>query len=59
MSASALLYILFTAALGAVFAGIVAYYYGKRRFERVEAPKFRMLEDDETPPGPSGGVREG
>jgi cbb3-type cytochrome oxidase subunit 3 len=39
-------YLLFTGALGAVFAGIVIYYYDRRRRERVEAPKYRMLEDD-------------
>jgi cbb3-type cytochrome oxidase subunit 3 len=59
MTGSALTYFLFTAVLAAVFAGIVAWYYGKRRFERVEAPKYRMLEDDETPPGPAGDARKG
>jgi cbb3-type cytochrome oxidase subunit 3 len=39
-------YLLFTGALGAVFVGIVVYYFGRRRRERVEAPKYRMLEDD-------------
>lgn len=58
MTASALLYLLFTAVLAAVFAGIVAWYYGKRRFDRVEAPKYRMLEDDDATPGPAGGARE-
>ncbi len=46
MTGSGLTYLLFTVALCAVFAGIVSYYYGRRRRDRVEAPKFRMLEDD-------------
>lgn len=58
MTVSALLYFLFTAILAAVFAGIVAYYYGKRRVERVEAPKYRMLEDDDRPPRSAGGGQE-
>jgi cbb3-type cytochrome oxidase subunit 3 len=40
-------YLLFTGALVAVLAGLVAYYYGRRRRERVESPKYRMLEDDD------------
>jgi cbb3-type cytochrome oxidase subunit 3 len=39
-------YLLFTMALCAVFAGIVVHYFSRRRRERVEAPKYRMLEDD-------------
>jgi cbb3-type cytochrome oxidase subunit 3 len=59
MSLRALLYLLFTALLAAVFAGIVAWYYGRRRFERVEAPKYRMLQDDDDLPGPAGSDRRG
>jgi cbb3-type cytochrome oxidase subunit 3 len=59
MSLRALLYLLFTALLAAVFAGIVAYYYGRRRFERVESPKYRMLQDDDNLPGPAGNDRRG
>lgn len=44
-------YFLFTAALGGVFAVIVAYYFSGKRRDRVEAPKYRMLEDG---PGPHG-----
>lgn len=44
-------YLLFTAALGGVFAGIVAYYFSGKRRHRVEEPKYRMLEDG---PGPHG-----
>jgi LPXTG-motif cell wall-anchored protein len=42
-------YLTFTGLLCAVFAGIVVYYYGRRRRDRVEAPKYRMLEDDSEP----------
>ena len=58
MTVSALLYLLFTALLAAVLAGIIAWYYGRRRFDRVEAPKYRMLEDDEPAPAPAGGARK-
>lgn len=46
MSAQALAYLLFTLALSAVFAGIVIYTYGRKRRDRIEAPKYRMLRDD-------------
>jgi len=59
MSLWALAYLLFTALLVCVLAGIVAYYYGRRRFERVEAPKYRMLQDDDNLPGPAGSDRRG
>ena len=59
MSLRALLYLLFTALLALVFAGIVAFYYGRRRFDRVESPKYRMLQDDDNPPGSAGGNRRG
>ena len=59
MSLRALLYLLFTALLAVVLAGIVAYYYGRRRFERVESPKYRMLQDDDNLPGGAGGDRRG
>ena len=59
MSLRALLYLLFTALLAVVLAGIVAYYYGRRREGRVESPKYRMLQDDENLPGPAGGERRG
>jgi cbb3-type cytochrome oxidase subunit 3 len=53
MTGSGWYYLLFTVTLCAVFAGIVVYYFGRRRRERVEAPKYRMLEDDSElqPPG--------
>jgi cbb3-type cytochrome oxidase subunit 3 len=59
MSVRALLYLLFTALLAFVFAGIVAYYYGRRRYDRVESPKYRMLQDDDNLPGPAGSDRRG
>lgn len=49
MTGSGWAYLLFTVALCAVFAGIVAYYFGRKRRERVEAPKYRMLADDGEP----------
>ena len=54
MSFSALAYFLFTVLLAAVFAGIVVYYYSRKRRDRVEAPKYRMLTDDTGPPGAQG-----
>jgi len=59
MSLRALLYLMFTLLLAVVLAGIVAYYYGRRRFDRVEEPKYRMLQDDDNLPGPSGSDRRG
>ncbi len=59
MSLRALLFLVFTILLAAVFAGIVGFYYGRRRLDRVERPKYRMLEDDGNPPGPSGGNGKG
>jgi hypothetical protein len=49
MTGSGWTYLLFSGALVAVFIGIVAYYYNVRRRDRVEAPKYRMLEDDGEP----------
>jgi hypothetical protein len=46
MIGSGWVYLVFTVALCAVMAGIIAHYYGRRRRDRVEAPKYRMLEDD-------------
>ncbi len=39
-------YAAFVFILGCVFAGIVVYYYDRRRKDRVEAPKYRMLDDE-------------
>jgi cbb3-type cytochrome oxidase subunit 3 len=59
MSLRALLYLVFTVLLAAVFAGIVVFYYGRRRIDRIEKPKYRMLEDDDKPPGAPGSDRRG
>jgi cbb3-type cytochrome oxidase subunit 3 len=40
-------YTLFTFALAAVMAGIIAYYYNPKRKQEVEEPKYRMLRNDE------------
>lgn len=39
--------LLYGGALSAVFLVIIVYYYRKRRHARVEAPKYKMLDDDE------------
>jgi cbb3-type cytochrome oxidase subunit 3 len=59
MRSGAVTYLLFTLLLAVVFAGIVAYYFGRNRYDRVEAPKHRMLADDDPPPRPGDGNREG
>jgi cbb3-type cytochrome oxidase subunit 3 len=58
MTPRALAYLFFTLLLAGVFAGIIAYYFNRKRHDRVEAPKYRMLDDDPLP-DPSGGHREG
>lgn len=50
-------YLLYTLALAAVFAGIIAHYFRRGRRERVEAPKYRMLRDEEPPEGGPEGPR--
>ncbi len=37
----------FTALLVAVLAGTMIYYFRRKRKDRVEQPKYRMLEDDD------------
>ena len=59
MTLRALLYLVFTVLMAAVFAGIVAYYYGRRRERRVEEPKYRMLQEDDNLPDPAGCDRRG
>jgi cbb3-type cytochrome oxidase subunit 3 len=54
MSFSAWAYFVFTVLLGAVFTGIIVYYYSRKRREVVEAPKYRMLADDPDPTGTQG-----
>lgn len=60
MTPSSLAYLFFTLLLAGVFAGIIAYYFNRKRYERVEAPKHRMLADDDDPlPDSTGSRREG
>lgn len=59
MTPRALAYLLFTLLLAGVFAGIIAYYFNRKRRDRVEAPKYRMLDDDDPLPDATGGRREG
>ena len=51
MTGGALAYLLFTVALVAAFGGIVRHYYNPKRRDAVEAPKHRMLRDDDGAPG--------
>ena len=59
MTPRALAYLLFTLLLAGIFAGIIAYYFNRKRHDRVEAPKYRMLDDDELLPESTGGRLEG
>jgi cbb3-type cytochrome oxidase subunit 3 len=59
MTPRALAYLFFTLLLGGIFAGIIVYYFNRKRYERVEAPKHRMLVDDDPLPDSTGGRREG
>ena len=58
MTPRALAYLFFTLLLAGIFAAIIAYYFNRKRYERVETPKHRMLDDDDPLPGPTGGRRE-
>lgn len=42
-----LLYLAFGLLLCAALAGVTAFYYSRRRKERVERAKYKMLEDDD------------
>lgn len=42
-----LLYLLFGLVLCAALAGIILFYYSRRRRDRVEQAKYKMLEDDD------------
>jgi len=44
---SPIAYLIFTVTLGVILAGIIIYTYSRKRKDRMEKPKFRMLEDDE------------
>ncbi|MBS1128699.1 MAG: hypothetical protein H6Q96_1079 [Nitrospirae bacterium] len=47
MSLKAWIYFGFTALLTAVLAGLMVYLFRSKRKEKVEAPKYRMLEDED------------
>lgn len=59
MTPAAWAYLAFTGALVAVFAGIVTHYSRRARRGRVEAPKYRMLDDDGEPRDGGTGTEEG
>ncbi len=40
-------YFTFGLSLVIIFAVIIAYYYSRKRDKSVEAPKYKMLEDDD------------
>jgi len=40
------LFVCFTALLAFVLAFIMVYFFRNKRKDRVEAPKYRMMEDD-------------
>lgn len=42
-----LAYLIFGATLCLLLAGLAVFYYRRGRAERVESPKYRMLEDDD------------
>ena len=47
MSLKAWIYFGFTALLTAVLAGLMVYLFRSKRKDKVEAPKYRMLEDED------------
>lgn len=47
MGLKAWLYFGFTLLLSGVLIGIMVYYYRGKRKDKVESPKYRMMEDDE------------
>jgi hypothetical protein len=46
MQIKAWLYFGFTTALVVVLAGIMIYFFRGKRKDKVEAPKYKMMEDD-------------
>jgi LPXTG-motif cell wall-anchored protein len=46
MGFKAWLYFGFTTLLAVVLAGIMVYFFRKKRKDRVESPKYRMLDDE-------------
>ena len=47
MTAQEIAYLLLGAALVVALAVITAYYFSRKRKDKVERPKYRMLDDDE------------
>jgi cbb3-type cytochrome oxidase subunit 3 len=47
METQAQAYFLFGVALVVLFAIIIAHYYSKKRRDKVEEAKYKMLDDDE------------
>jgi len=46
MEFKAWLYFGFTALLVLVLTGVMVYFYRNKRKDRVESPKYRMMDDD-------------
>ena len=46
MGFKAWLYFGFTALLAVVLAGIMVYFFRKKRKDRVESPKYKMMDDE-------------
>ena len=46
MTEAGWIYLAFTGALAAAMVAIVIHYFNRGRRDRIEAPKYRMLEDD-------------
>ncbi len=47
MNAQTIAYLIFGLTLVILFGLIIIYYFSKRRHKKVEAPKYKMLKDDE------------
>jgi cbb3-type cytochrome oxidase subunit 3 len=47
MGIKAWIYFGFTAILSIILISIMVYFFRNKRKDKVEAPKYRMLEDDE------------
>ncbi|MGA1862624.1 CcoQ/FixQ family Cbb3-type cytochrome c oxidase assembly chaperone [Deferribacter thermophilus] len=47
MSYDLIAYLLFGTTLVLIFLFIIIFYYSKNRKNKVEAPKYKILEDDE------------
>jgi LPXTG-motif cell wall-anchored protein len=47
MTSADLAYLVFGLTLCVALAGIALFYFRRRRKDRVEAPKYEMLKDDE------------